>query len=351
MVDNQSLLEPYALSSTLHLKNRVVMAPMTRDMSHDDLSPTKAMAEYYARRADAGLIITEGTIIRPDAKGYKNVPGIYTPAHIDGWKRVTDSVHEQGGKIFSQIWHLGRVSHPHYLNGELPLSASETTMTGKLHRAEGLSHGKSRAVSVAEIKSLVESYAIAAKSAMQAGFDGVEVHGANGYLIDQFMHYHTNLRDDEYGGSPENMARFALEVVKACGEAIGFDKVGLRVSPAAYINEIAGDKRDAAGFQLLFEKLNKLGLAYVHTGNFNDKNLFEDLGNKTMTEFIRAHYRGTLIAAGSYNFDEAAEKIKTKQFDLIAIGRPFIANPDLIQRLQNNQEIKAYEASMLNVLY
>lgn len=353
MTNLDLLLTPYQLNDKIHLKNRIIMAPMTRNVADDNLIPTPAMADYYAKRADAGLIITEGTIIRPDAKGYSNQPGIYTREHIEGWRQVTDAVHARNGKIFLQIWHVGRVSHPLFLNGELPLSPSATTMTGKVRRAEGLNglnYGISRAVTLNEIKGLIDSFALAAKNAMKAGFDGVEIHGANGYLIDQFLHYHTNHRTDNYGGTPEYMARFAIEIVKACGDAIGYQKVGIRLSPGAYLNEIIGDKRDAAVFQYLLEQLNALPIAYVHTGNFNDKTEFEELGGNTMTNFMRKYYKGEIIASGSYKFNEAQDGIMAKHFNLIAMGRPFIANPDLINRLQQNEEIRAYDPGMLSTL-
>ncbi|STX29769.1 N-ethylmaleimide reductase, FMN-linked [Legionella beliardensis] len=345
------LLSPFQLNKQIRLKNRIVMAPMTRNMANDDLSPTALMKDYYTRRADAGLIITEGTIIRADAKGYSNVPGIFTRKQIESWRQITDAVHANSGHIFSQIWHLGRVSHPHFLGGQLPISASETKMTGKVTRAEGLYYGTSRAATLDEIKDIINSYAIAAKNAIDAGFDGIELHGANGYLIDQFLHYHTNHRTDAYGGNPENMARFALDVVKACGEAIGYERVGLRLSPGAYLNEIIGDSRDALVFKYLLEQLNHLPIAYVHTGNFNDKITFEELNSQTMTRFIRTHYKGTLIACGSYDFEEGQEKIKNNDFDLLGIGRPFIANPNLIHQLHNNEIIRPYEATMLQTLY
>lgn len=348
---NNTLFQPYKLNEHLTLKNRIVMAPMTRNMSHDDFTPLAAMGDYYARRADAGLIITEGTIIRPDARGYSNTPGIYLPSHIEAWKKITDQVHENGGHIFCQIWHVGRISHPHFLNGELPLSPSETMMTSKISRSEGLFYGKSRAVTLEEIKGLIESYAIAAENTIKAGFDGIEIHGANGYLIDQFLHHETNHRADEYGGTPENMARFAIEVVKACGERIGFHRVGLRLSPGAYLQEMVGDPRDEFVFEALLKQLNALPIAYVHTGNFNDKTKFETLGDKTMTSFMRSHYQGILIACGSYSIDEAVAHIGKKDFDLVAIGRPFIANPDLIHKLKNKESLVAYDNQMLGVLY
>ncbi|KTD45867.1 NADH-dependent flavin oxidoreductase, Oye family [Legionella rubrilucens] len=347
----QTLLQPYQLNDFVQLKNRLVMAPMTRNMANDDLSPTPAMADYYARRADAGLIITEGTIIRPDGRGYSHVPGIYTAAQIKGWQAVTKAVHARQGKIFLQIWHVGRVSHPFFLNGQLPLSPSATTMKGKVARMKDLHYGTSREASLAEIHSLIASYATAARNAMEAGFDGIELHGANGYLIDQFLHYHTNLRGDDYGRTFRDKARFALEVVSACVAAIGAERVGLRLSPGAYLNEIAGDSRDAEVFQYLLQQLNEIQPAYVHTGNFDDSVQFSELGNKTMTEFIRHVYDGTVIASGGYTLERAAQGIDKGDFDLIAIGRPFIANPDLVERFKTQRPLLAYDASLLSTLW
>lgn len=345
------IFNEYKLNSALTLKNRIVMAPMTRAKASDDLLATDDMAAYYARRANAGLIVTEGTVIAADASGFKNVPGIFSDAQIAHWKNVTDQVHREGGKIFLQLWHVGRASHPSFLNGNLPISASETIMSGRISRSPGLTYGKSRAATLAEIKTIISQYAIGAENAIKAGFDGVEIHGANGYLIDQFLHYHTNKRSDEYGSTPENMARFALEVLNACVTAIGAERVGLRLSPGGYLNEIVGDARDAFVFQYLLQALNKLPIAYVHTGNFNDATLFPELGNMTMTEFMRQYYQGTLIASGSYSYEKASEAIAQNQFDLITFGRPFIANPDLVHKLQTQQSLIAYDAAMLNTLY
>ncbi len=345
------LFTPYPLTKTLTLKNRIVMAPMTRAMADETQSPTAQSAAYYARRANAGLIVTEGTVINPMASGYKNVPGIYTPHQIAQWRKVTEAVHQNDGKIFQQIWHVGRVSHPNFLNGELPVSASATLMKEPIPRSNGLFYGKCRALTRDEITLLIQDYKQAAINAIAAGFDGVELHGANGYLIDQFLHHCTNLRDDEYGQTPENMSRFTLEVVKACGEAIGFDRLAIRLSPGAYLNEIVGDARDAAVFAYLFSQLNTLNLAYVHTGNFNDTVKFNELGESTMSNFIRKHYQGNLIAAGSYTPERAANGLEHKQFDLVAFGRPFLANPDYVEKLKQQTPLVAYEPSMLTTLY
>lgn len=350
MSNLNSLFEAYYLNTQLALKNKIIMAPLTRRMASDHGVPTELMAAYYARRADAGLIISEGTAIRPDAS-YPNVPGIYNEAQINGWQNVTTKVHAKGGKMFLQLWHVGRVSHPNYLGGELPISASSTKMSGRVHRDQGLFYDQSRAASLAEIEQLVHDYVAAAKHAMLAGFDGVEIHGANGYLLDQFLHYHTNFREDAYGGSPENMTRLPRQIVQAVGEAIGYERVGIRLSPAAYLNEVEGDPRDEAVFEYLLTALNSFPIAYVHTGNFDDSVVFDNLGGKTMTQFIREHYRGVVIAAGSYSFADAVAGIEAKQFDLIAIGRPFIANPNLVEQLKQQMEVQAYDNSMLENLY
>jgi len=327
------------------------MAPMTRANASDDWVPTQAMADYYARRAEAGLIITEGTVISPDAIGHKNIPGIFSDSQIKHWRLVADKVHHNNGLIFMQIWHVGRVSHPVFLGGKLPISPSETVMTGRIFRSNGLTHGKSRAAAINEINEIISNYATAAANAITAGFDGVELHGANGYLIDQFLHHHTNKREDAYGGSPENMARFALEVIRACGESIGYERVGIRLSPGAYLHEVLGDERDFFVFRYLLEQLNKIKIAYVHTGNFNDFQKFKELNDMTMSEFMRKYYQGNLIACGGYAFESALNGINSDLFNLVAFGRPFIANPDLIDRLVNNKNLNQYDVDMLKTLY
>ena len=227
------LLQPFKLNNSIELQNRILMAPLTRCMADDNLVPTQAMVDYYARRADSGLIISEATIIRPDAQGYPNTPGLFTSAQIQGWKKVTDAVHEQGGKMFAQLWHVGRVAHPHFFDGDV-LAPSAIGVEGSVPRMRELTYITPKAATTADIKSLIADYAKAAENALEAGFDGVEIHGANGYLIDQFLHYAANERDDEYGQTPENMSRFALEVVDAVINVIGADKTGLRLSPGAY---------------------------------------------------------------------------------------------------------------------
>ncbi|WP_105259075.1 alkene reductase [Pseudoalteromonas sp. T1lg88] len=339
------LLQPYALSTELKLNNRVLMAPLTRCMADDDLVPTQAMAEYYGRRADAGLIISEATIIRPDGQGYPNVPGIFSEAQIAGWRKVTDEVHAKGGKIFCQLWHVGRVAHPHFFDGEV-LSASAIGIEGTVPRMRELSYQTPKAATQEQIAELIGDYAQAAENAIAAGFDGVEIHGANGYLIDQFLHHSVNQRDDRYGGSAENRARFALEVVDAITARIGGERVGLRLSPGAYFLLEPGDSEDTKTFDYLLQELNQRELAFLHLGIFDDAMEFDYLGGRA-SEYLRKRYKGTLVGVGSYTPEQGAKAIANERFDLLAIGRPFIANPDLIAKVKGQQALTPYSEDML----
>ncbi|WP_105168582.1 alkene reductase [Pseudoalteromonas sp. T1lg23B] len=339
------LFEPLTLNDTLTLNNRILMAPLTRCMADDELVPTQAMAAYYARRADSGLIISEATIIRPDAQGYPNTPGLFTQAQIDGWKNVTTAVHNAGGKIFAQLWHVGRVAHPYFFGEGDVLAPSAIGIEGTVPRMRDLSYQTPKAATIEDIKQLVADYAQAAKNAIEAGFDGVEIHGANGYLIDQFMHYASNQRHDEYGETPENMSRFALEVVDAVVAAIGGERVGLRLSPGAYFN-MEPDARDTQVFDYLLEQLNTRELAFVHVGIFDDTMEFEHLGGR-VSDYMRKHYKGTLVGVGGFTPDTAQLALTEKRFDLVAIGRPFIANPDYVSRVRNQQALEQYTEEML----
>ncbi len=342
------LLEPYVLSDALTLPNRILMAPMTRCMADDDLVPTAAMAAYYARRAAAGLIISEATIVRPDGQGYPNTPGIFTPAQVAGWRVVTDAVHAAGGRMFLQLWHVGRVSHSIYHEGRPPVAPSAVAPSGRVPRTE-LTFETPRALETYEVLDIVGAYADGASNAMKAGFDGVEIHGANGYLIDQFLHHHTNRRTDDYGGSIRNMARFALEVVEAVRERVGPARVGLRLSPGAYFN-MEPHPGDPPIFEYLLRQLGgRDDLAYVHVGIFDDSMVFENLGGRA-TEFLRRHYNGNLVGCGSYTPASAAAAIAEGRFDVIAIGRPFIANHDLVEKIRTGAELTAYDPEMLKTL-
>ncbi|MEM8933479.1 MAG: alkene reductase [Acidobacteriota bacterium] len=353
---DRTLLRPIRLNAALDLKNRLIMAPMTRSMASDDLVITEASARYYARRAAAGLLITEATIVRADGQGYPNTPGIWSEAQVEGWRRVTDAVHAEGGKIFVQLWHVGRVSHPFYLDGGQPIGPSAVPLDGRVPRTDDLQYGTPRALDAEELPGIVEAFARGAANAIRAGFDGVEIHGANGYLLDQFLHHHTNRRTDDYGGSAANMARFPLEVIDAVIEAIGdatgepgARRVGLRLSPGAYFN-MTGDPRDVEVFEHVLSEVEWRRLAYLHVGVFDDGMTFDELGGSTAGAFLRRRYRGTLIGNGSYSAQVGAEAIEAGQFDLLAIGRPFIANPDLVGQLERGESLVDYDAEMLETL-
>jgi len=346
------LLTPYTLNATLTLKNRIVMAPLTRCFASEGFVPTAQSVAYYARRADVGLIISEATIIRADGQGYPNTPGIFTSAQTAGWREVTTQVHAQGGKFFMQLWHVGRVSHPIYLHDQLPIAPSAVPMKGRLPRSpvKGLEYGMPRALAIEEILPIISAYAQAAENAIISGCDGVEIHGANGYLIDQFLHYHTNRRTDEYGGSPEKNARFALEVVDAVIKRIGKERVGIRLSPGVHAN-LESHPDDVPVFKYLLPQLQHRDLVYIHTGIFDDGMTFDYLGGIGSTEFLRQHYQGTLMGCGNYTVETAANAIQQKKFDLVAIGRPLIANPDFMSKVKRGEPLKPFEETMLTTLY
>ena len=344
--NNQDILFNSAkLSDTLSLKNRIVMAPMTRSMADDNLVPTAAMAEYYGRRAATGLIVAEATIISPLGQGYPNTPGLYSRAQIDGWKKVTDKVHQNGGKIFAQIWHCGRVSHPIYLNGEKPVAPSAVALNGRVPRTEELHYGMPREITAGEIKAVIQQFAQAAANAREAGFDGIELHAANGYLLDQFLHFETNQRSDAWGGSVENMTRILFDVIDAVKQTI--DHVSVRLSPSAYLH-IEHDPRDKDVFDYLLPRLNDYNLTYVHTGMFEDSH--QEHLDATVTQYIRSHYKGTLIANGGYDADSGRTALLKGDADLIAIGRPLIANPDYVEKIRNNEVLIDFHNDHLNEL-
>lgn len=349
MTDN--LFQPFVLNETITLKNRILMAPLTRCMADDELVPTQAMAEYYARRAEAGLIISEAVIIRPDAQGFPNTPGLFTLAQIDGWRVVTDAVHQAGGKIFAQLWHTGRLAHPYFYKksgSTQVLAPSDVGIEGSVPRMRELTYQVPKAVTHEEIIQLVADYAQAASNAIDAGFDGVEIHGANGFLIDQFLHHDSNRRTDEYGQTPENMARFPLAVVDQVSARIGSDRTALRVSPGAFHN-MAGDNRDRAVFDYFLSALELRDLAFVHIGIFDDAMEFDYLDGSA-SSYVRNAYSKTLVGVGNYSAETGSAAIRDDKFDLLAIGRPFIANPDYVARVRKGRELVAYSAEMLTNL-
>ncbi len=343
------LLQTYRLNEKLSFKNRVIMAPMTRCVNDDDLVPTADMAAYYAKRANAGMIISEAMIIHPRAQGYPNVPGIFSDAQIAGWANVVDAVHAEGGQMFAQIWHTGRIAHSSLIDGQLPVAPSAIAAEGHVSRAEGdAAYDVPHEMSVDEIHEMAECYAQAAENAMQAGFDGVEIHGANGYLIDQFLHYDPNHRTDEYGGSPENHTRFCLEVVDAVLARVDNNRVGLRLSPAGYA-QMKEDPRDGDVFRYLLPEVTKRNLAYVHAAIFFDTVTYDYLDGLTVTGFIRKYYDGNAIGVGSYTPDSAAPLVADGTFDLIAIGRLYLSNADLVGKVKRGEELNPIDdAATLN---
>ncbi|MFC1235256.1 alkene reductase [Vibrio sp. F74] len=349
MTDN--LFQTYALNKTLSLKNRIIMAPLTRCMADDYLIPTQDMADYYGRRGEAGLIISEAVIIRPDGQGYPNTPGLFTPAQIDGWRTVTNAVHQNGGKIFAQLWHTGRVAHPHFYQStgsQDVMAPSAVGVEGSVPRMRELTYQIPKAITADDITQLVSDFSQAAANAIDAGFDGVEIHGANGYLIDQFLHHDSNRRIDEYGQTPKNMSRFALEVVDAIVARIGNERTALRVSPGAYFN-MAGDSRDRDVFDYLVPELEKRDLAFLHIGVFDDAMEFEYLGGRA-SSYVRSIYNKTLVGVGSFTAETGSDAIAKDRFDLLAIGRPFIANPDYVERVRTGKDLVEYSDEMLTSL-
>ncbi|MBL4772236.1 MAG: alkene reductase [Alcanivoracaceae bacterium] len=342
------LFKPVKLNYDLTLQNAVVMAPLTRCFADKNLVPTQLIADYYARRADVGLIVSEATIIDPLGQGYPSTPGIYSRAQIEGWKQVTKAVHDKGGKIFCQLWHCGRVAHSCY-TGEQPLAPSAQPWHGKVPRPKNSTYEMPRSLTTKEVKKLVKKYIKAARNAMDAGFDGVEIHGANGYLIDQFLRKGTNKRDDKFGGSVKKRIRFALRIVDGIAAAIGAEKTAIRLSPQAYIH-LEYSKGDEKAYKKLLKQLNKRSICYVHLGAFSDHYKFKYLGNGKASEFIRKYYKGNFITCGSYTVESAAASIKSKKSDLVAIGRALIANSDYIEKAKNNSQMVEYDMKMLGEL-
>ncbi|MFD0860605.1 alkene reductase [Sungkyunkwania multivorans] len=339
MTKYKNLLSPY--SRNLELKNKVVMAPMTRSRATDDHIPTEIMATYYGQRSGAGLIITEGTAPSPNGVGYPRIPGIYNPEQTTAWKKVTDAVHDNGGKIFIQLMHTGRISHPENMPAGAQVLSSSALAA---HTTKMYVDGKGeqplptpKAMTQRDIELVIEEYVEAANNAIKAGFDGVEVHAANGYLIEQFLNPVANERDDSYGGSMENRNRLAIEIVKRVADQIGKEKTGIRLSPNGVMNDIKGFDGQHEQYDMLAENLNEIGIAYIHLVNH------ESMGAAPLPEEIRRSIRkkfnGTLILSGGYDPETAERHLQANFGDLVAFGRPFIANPDLIERWKEDAQL------------
>lgn len=334
------LFSPIQLGK-LQLKNRIVMAPLTRSRAIGNV-PNALMEEYYRLRADAGLIITEGTSPSPNGLGYARIPGLFDEAQVAGWQRVTDGVHQAGGRIFVQLMHTGRVSHPANLPaGASVIAPSAVAAPGEMWTdADGMQpHPVPREMSEADIAHSIAEYAAAAKLAVEAGFDGVELHAANGYLIDQFLNTASNQRNDRWGGNIENRIRFAVEVAKATVAAIGAERVGMRISPYGVFNGQVPDAGMDALYLRLIDELNALGLLYIHIVDHSAMGAPEV--SPELKAGIRAAFKGKYILSGGYDVARANADLNAQRGDLVAFGRPFISNPDLVAKLKSGQELVA----------
>ena len=341
---SSTLFTPIQLGGLL-LKNRIVMAPMTRSRATGNL-PNALMAQYYRLRADAGLIITEGTSPSPNGLGYARIPGLFTEEQVQGWRHVTDGVHQAGGKIFVQLMHTGRVSHPANLPpGASVIGPSPVAVPGDMWTdADGMQpHPVPREMSEADIAHSIAEYAASAKLALLAGFDGVELHAANGYLIDQFLNVAANHRTDQWGGNVENRIRFAVEVARATVTAIGAERVGMRISPYGVFNAQVPDAEMDAVYLQLIDELNALGLVYIHIVDHSAMGAPEV--SPALKADIRAAFKGKYILSGGYDVARANADLDEQRGDLVAFGRPFISNPDLVAKLKSGQEWLAPDSS------
>ncbi|MCX5581721.1 alkene reductase [Kaistia terrae] len=334
---NTDMFSPYDLGG-LTLANRIVMAPLTRNRAGAGLVPSQFAADYYAQRASAGLIITEATQVSQQAQGYQNTPGVYTAEQVAGWRKVTDAVHAKGGRIFVQLWHVGRVSHVDLHGGEAPVAPSAIRAATKTFVNNGFADvSEPRALELDEIPGIVEDFRKAAANAIEAGFDGVEVHGANGYLLDQFLRETANVRTDAYGGSIENRARLLIEVTAAVAREIGAQRTGVRLSPASPANGIVQSTDEQSQFNHVVDALDGLGIAYIHvvegaTGGPRDATPFD-------FDALRQRFRNTYIANNGYDLELAKSRLGEGKADLFAFGHHFIANPDLVERLKSSSPL------------
>lgn len=336
----------------LDAANRIVMAPLTRDRARPAQVPTPLMATYYEQRATAGLIISEATQISPTAQGYLDTPGIHSPEQIAGWRRVTDAVHGAGGKIVVQLWHVGRISHVSLQpGGQAPVSSTARAAKGKTFTAAGFEPVSTpRALRLDEIPGIVADYRRAARAAMEAGFDGVEVHGANGYLLEQFLRDSLNDRTDAYGGSIENRARLLLEVVETITEEIGGGRTGLRLSPVTPANDIGQDSDAAALYGHVVDRLAPRKLAYLHviegaTGGARDYAPFDF--DALRARFKQGHPEGAWMVNNGYTRQMALDAVADGRADLVAFGKPFISNPDLVRRLRDDAPLAPLDQKTL----
>jgi 2,4-dienoyl-CoA reductase-like NADH-dependent reductase (Old Yellow Enzyme family) len=327
-----SLFDPVRLGD-LDLRNRIVMAPMTRARATEDRIPTPLMAEYYAQRASAGLILTEATIVTPKGAGYAKTPGIYNDAQVEAWKPIVEAVHRRGGRIVMQLWHVGRISDPSLLDGDLPVAPSAIQPAGHVSLLRPIRpYVTPRALELNEVPALIEAYRKGAENARKAGFDGVEIHGANGYLLDQFLQDGTNKREDAYGGPVENRARLMLEAVDAAVSVWGGSRVGLHLAPRGDSHDM-GDSDPKATFGYVAREVGKRGLAFIFTR--------EHAGADRLGPYLKSEFGGALIANEGFSPADAEAEIAAGRADAAAWGKEFIANPDLVERLARKSDRNA----------
>ncbi|CAN7565547.1 alkene reductase [Rhizobacter sp. LjRoot28] len=346
-----SLFDP-ARVGDIPVANRIVMAPLTRNRAGAGYTPTDLTVEYYAQRASAGLIVTEAAQIMPEGQGYLDTPGIYSPEQVAAWKKVTDAVHARGGRIVIQLWHVGRISHVSLQPGGVPpVSSTDRVAVGKVFTKEGfVETSKPRALRTDELPGIVAAYRHAARCAIDAGFDGVEVHGANGYLIDQFLRDSINDRTDEYGGSIENRTRLLVDVMTAVVEEIGTGRTGVRLSPVTPVNDAGQDSNPQALFNRAVERLAPLKLAFLHviegqTGGARDVAPFDYEALRTL--YKAGHEAGAWMVNNGYNRQMAMDVVASGAADLVAFGRPFISNPDLVRRLKEDKPFAPMNPKLL----
>jgi len=345
MDNKQPLLTEYPLGD-MTLKNRVVMAPLTRSRADNPGKvPNDLMVEYYSQRASAGLIISEGSQISERAVGYINTPGIHTDDQVKGWQKVTEAVHAKGGKIFCQLWHVGRMSHPDFHQGELPLSASAINPNSQSFTPEGFKDTVTpKAMTLAEIKQTISDYGQAAKNAMAAGFDGIEIHSSNGYLLHQFFSKTSNHRSDEYGGTIENRAEILFEVIEEIKQYMPENRIGLRLNPSLHgIFGMTLDEESIPTFDYIVKTLNNYDLAYLHLSEpFND---VSDVpyAEPNIAKHYRPLYKGTLMINTGFNRERGNQVIADGLADLVAFGKLFISNPDLVERFAAKAETARWD--------
>ena len=335
-----SLFDPVTLGAVT-CPNRIVMAPMTRARATREHVPTELMKTYYAERASAGLIITEATGMSRQGLGWPYAPGIWTREQAEAWKPIVAAVHEAGGRIFCQLWHMGRIVHPSFLNGEKPVSASATTAPGQAFTYEGRQdYVEARPLELAEIPELLDDYANAAGLAMSAGFDGVQIHAANGYLIDQFLRDNSNFRDDDYGGSIENRVRLLRQVTHAVVDIVGAERTAVRLSPNGEVQGV-NDSNPVPLFTHAAEVLDEIGIAFLELREPGPDGTFGKADHPPIAPAIRKVFRNPLVLNSDYTLEKAEAVVGAGEADAIAFGRPFIANPDLVRRFETGAALAA----------